>query len=301
MIKQARSFFLFLIVTFCLTYNLVEAKELREKKYDLSISAIFKNEARYFKEWIEYHRLVGVDHFYLYNNGSTDNFSDVLTSYIQDGTVTLINWPDGQVPPDNKKELYSWVYYTQVPAYEDACRRSAKETTWLAMIDIDEFMVPISSPTMKALLEKYSAAPGIMLYWHLYGTSGVLTLPPQKLLIEVLHMTARPEAALNKRVVKSIVKPDLYKVFSWPPHVCVFENGEKAICLEKSEAKLNHYVNRTVDYFLSFKVTKKEHMDNRKLSAAEIQSWMNVGNEVEDQERTILRFVPTLRRQMGYN
>ena len=37
------------------------------KKHQLSICAIFKNEAKFLKEWIEYHRLVGVDHFYLYD------------------------------------------------------------------------------------------------------------------------------------------------------------------------------------------------------------------------------------------
>ncbi|KIC71464.1 hypothetical protein DB44_DM00010, partial [Candidatus Protochlamydia amoebophila] len=31
--------------------------------YDLSVCAIFKNEAPYLKEWIEYHRLIGVKHF----------------------------------------------------------------------------------------------------------------------------------------------------------------------------------------------------------------------------------------------
>ncbi|GMO23401.1 MAG: hypothetical protein Ta2B_02600 [Termitinemataceae bacterium] len=40
---------------------------------ELSIVAIVKNEASYIKEWIEYHRLVGVDRFYIYDDNSTDN------------------------------------------------------------------------------------------------------------------------------------------------------------------------------------------------------------------------------------
>lgn len=292
---------LFLFLTFCLFYAQGEASEQTEKKYTLSIAAIFKNEATYFKEWIEYHRLVGVDHFYLYNNGSTDRFLDVLRPYIQEGIISLIDWPDGHVPPEKANELYSWVHHTQVPAYEDACRRSAGDTQWLAIIDIDEFMVPTSSPTMKPLLEKYRDAPGIMLFWHIYGTSWVLSLPPKKLLIEVLHRTALPNDNLNKKVVKTIVKPELYKSFYWPPHVCLFHNGQQAVCLEKSEARLNHYINRTIDYLLQFKVKKKEHMDNRKLSPAEIQSWINMGNEREDEEKPIFRFIPELRQHMGFD
>jgi len=38
----------------------------------LSICAIFKDEAPYLPEWIEFHRLVGVERFFLYDNGSGD-------------------------------------------------------------------------------------------------------------------------------------------------------------------------------------------------------------------------------------
>jgi hypothetical protein len=44
-------------------------------KHYLSICAIFKDEAPYLQEWIEFHRLLGVEKFYLYNNNSRDNFA----------------------------------------------------------------------------------------------------------------------------------------------------------------------------------------------------------------------------------
>ena len=301
MIKVFQKTTLFLFLALSLFSAIGESSEQTEKKYNLSIAAIFKNEARYFKEWIEYHRLVGVDHFYLYNNGSDDAFMEVLTPYIQKGLVSLIDWPDGLVPQEKASELYSWVHHTQVPAYEDACKRSAADTLWLAIIDIDEFMVPTSAPNMKELLNTYRDAPGVMLFWHIYGTSWIVSLPPQKLLIEILHRTALPNDNLNRKVVKSIVKPDLYKAFYWPPHVCLFHNDQQAVCLDKSEARLNHYINRTIDYLLHSKVKKKEHMDNRKLSTAEIQSWINMGNEREDTEKPIYRFIPELRQRMGFD
>ncbi|MBR2734192.1 MAG: glycosyltransferase family 2 protein, partial [Selenomonadaceae bacterium] len=40
--------------------------------HDLAIAAILKNEGHYIKEWLDYHLLAGVDHFYLYDNDSTD-------------------------------------------------------------------------------------------------------------------------------------------------------------------------------------------------------------------------------------
>ena len=41
-------------------------------------ATLFRNEARHLEEWIEYHRLVGVEHFWLYDDASQDNWSDVL-------------------------------------------------------------------------------------------------------------------------------------------------------------------------------------------------------------------------------
>src|ERR1700733_4250019 len=62
-------------------------------KYQLAICAIFRDEAPYLKEWIEFHKLVGVEHFYLYNNCSEDDYSAVLQTYIDQEEVELIQWP----------------------------------------------------------------------------------------------------------------------------------------------------------------------------------------------------------------
>ena len=61
-------------------------------EYELAIGAIFRDEAPYLKEWIEFHKLVGCEHFYLYNNASTDNFYEIQESYIANGEVDLIDW-----------------------------------------------------------------------------------------------------------------------------------------------------------------------------------------------------------------
>src|SRR5579883_479648 len=92
-----------------------------KKKYNLSIVAIFRNEKPYLREWIEYHRLVGVDHFYLYNNKSSDGSLEVLSPFIARGIVTLIDWPDTLEETLFNKEEYDtiWALSTQLPAYEN--------------------------------------------------------------------------------------------------------------------------------------------------------------------------------------
>lgn len=64
-----------------------------QEKNKLSFVAIIKNEAPYIIEWIEYHRLVGVEKFYIYDNGSTDNIKDILTPYISNNTVVYHEFP----------------------------------------------------------------------------------------------------------------------------------------------------------------------------------------------------------------
>lgn len=44
--------------------------------YFLTCLAIFKNEAMNLKEWLDHHLWQGVEHFYLINNGSEDDYKN---------------------------------------------------------------------------------------------------------------------------------------------------------------------------------------------------------------------------------
>lgn len=129
-----------------------------EKKYNVSICAIFKNEAPYLREWLEFNHLVGVEHFYMYNNNSDDNFRIVLEPYINSGLVTLIEWPYNQM---------------QMEAYKDCIKKYSSETKWLGFIDIDEFIVPKSTDNIYDFLKPFEKKSGaVNIYWRLFGTSG---------------------------------------------------------------------------------------------------------------------------------
>lgn len=134
------------------------SNNVQEKKYNVSICAIFKNEAQYLKEWIEFNNIVGVEHFYLYNNNSDDDFEPVLKPYIKNGLVTLIDWPQNQM---------------QMECYQACIRDYANETKWLGFIDIDEFVIPKSTDSVYDFLKKFEKKAGaVKLYWRLFGTSG---------------------------------------------------------------------------------------------------------------------------------
>ena len=97
--------------------------------HDLSVVAILKNEAPYLKEWLDYHLLAGVDHFYLYDNDSPDTQAEVAAPYVKVGLVDYFSAP-GKV--------------MQNVVYNDAVKRFKFQSRYLAFIDGDEFIFPKS-------------------------------------------------------------------------------------------------------------------------------------------------------------
>ncbi len=47
-------------------------------RFDVCVMAILKDEAPNMEEWLCHHMAIGVDHFFLYDNGSTDELHEVL-------------------------------------------------------------------------------------------------------------------------------------------------------------------------------------------------------------------------------
>ncbi len=141
----------------------VEAKT--EKKYDLVICAIFKDEELFLKEWIEYHKLVGVQHFYLYDNGSTDRSLEILKPYIKSKEVDLISWKR------ESRNQNEYNFKVQIPAYKHALEISKKKAKWAAFIDIDEFICPVKQKNLRDVLEDYTQYGGLAINWQIYGTS----------------------------------------------------------------------------------------------------------------------------------
>lgn len=128
-------------------------------KYRLSLCLIFKNEAPFLKEWLEYHSMLGVEHFYMYNNNSTDNFREIIQPYIEKGIITLIEWPYEQ---------------SQFKAYKDCYDRFRFETNWLSFLDADEFICLKYQNNIVNWLSKFDKYPAVNIHWLMFGTGGVV-------------------------------------------------------------------------------------------------------------------------------
>lgn len=302
MLNKAIIFLLLFFICDGLLIGETKADELNiatetSKKYNFSICAIFKNEVKYLKEWIEYHRILGVDHFYLYNTGSEDSFQEVLSPYIKEGIVTLIDWPEALGYSD-----YRWALSTQVPAYENAVNFIAKhQTKWLMFVDIDEFLV-CPKGNIKDLLQKYDDYPGISLSSDFFDAGMHNAFRQNALIIQTVELTKPPKQIMDISISKMIFKPDFCKGFLWPPYQCRFEHPKSSIKVDRQEMRINCYLNRNSEYSQMGKKTKHMRNDDyRNLSETEIAALLEQGYVIEDQDRPIYQHIPELLKRIGKN
>lgn len=161
---------------FKVLFTFVRKRPREDAKYYLVICGIFKNEAPYLKEWIEYNLLMGFDHFYLYNNNSEDDYLAVLQPYIDRGIVTLTQWPD--IPG-------------QISAYRHWYDHYREEAAWCSFLDMDEFPCPLYDVDMKAWLRRRGKYPQYAIYWRVFGTGGQIEPTADRLVCEQ-YTTAWP-------------------------------------------------------------------------------------------------------------
>jgi len=279
---------LFLALPLCLWSQFIPESSLGRYPYYLSACAMFQQEGRFLKEWIEYHKLMGVEHFYLYNNGSTDDYLSVLEPYIESGVVELFWWPSS---PDE-----DWTPH-QKNAYQDAVQRAGSSSYWLAILDIDEFIVPTQHDSVREYLEEHEhSCTQVLVMWRFFGTSHIEKIPDDRLMIETLTKRCRhiPGQIWHH---KSIVKPRLVKNVSI--HDCSVKYVPSVINLATAEEEypplvLHHYWTRDIEFLKTVKQERQERLHQKVMSEKEMDHLINAFNDVED--TIMFRFVAPLRQ-----
>jgi hypothetical protein len=152
----------------------------RTRRHALAICTIACQEGPYLREFVEFHRLVGVEHFYVYDNGSTDETHDVLAPYVAAGVVTLIDFPGPVV---------------QLAAYNHCARTFRDEAEWIAFMDADEFFFAPGGGDLRDALREFEGYGGVHVNYANYGTSGHETRPDGPL-VAAFTRRARHDAAV---------------------------------------------------------------------------------------------------------
>lgn len=293
--KYTKKMLLLYSIVFLLLFNISYATS----RYTLSICAIFRDEAPYLKEWIEFHRLVGVEHFYLCNHHSSDDYASVLQPYIDKGIVELFQSESNE--ETNNIFLFNSI---QCDFYTKSVKRACGVSKWLACIDIDEFLFPAQENNLLTVLKKYQDCAGIAVNWQVFGTSWVQQILPGHLLIEELTRCHSYDASVNYHI-KSIVRPKYVKEFLSPHYANYLEGysqvntdhtsfqGPFSPYVQVDVLRINHYWTKDEDHFYNVKLPRRVLWGLSNESMIANLDAMNV-----EQNTEILRFVPKLKKRL---
>lgn len=224
----------------------------------------FRNETRWLREWLEYHLLVGVEHFYMMDHLSTDYPRGLLEPYIQREQVTLLRWEKELPLPDSGRD-HSRVFIDMGNSVLARCRH---ETKWLAVIDSDEFLVPAPTFRLHQLLTGYEQYAAVAVNWQLFGTSGVERIPEDRLMIECLTQRA-PRDYVDNQHVKVIIQPgfttglEIHNARYVSNLFAVNTDGVRVegsfnIPILTDKLRLHHYVIRDRDFMIKEKIPRRK-------------------------------------------
>jgi len=274
-------------------WNKLESK-LPYKNF-LAITAIVKDEGQYFKEWIEYHTLVGVEKFYIYDNGSTDNTKEILKTYIDQGIVEYIYFP-------GKK--------AQKPAYRDCIKKYKYDSKWIAFIDLDEFIVPLETETVPEFLEQMpKTATQLCFGWINYGDSG-FEEQQDGLVIETFKHTPGKAANYGKYIVnpRDVRKPNVHKCkmfggltvdenmkslkwYDWQLDRAILKQGYSI-----QKIRINHYQIKSWEEYSKKYNRGHVNRDCKPKYTRELYDRINADKNVED--NTMNKYVSPLKNRL---
>lgn len=199
--------------------------------HDLSIVTILKCEGPYLKEWLDYHLLAGVNHFYLYDNESPDNQSEVAKPYVEAGLVDYFPFPGNRM---------------QMVAYNDAVKRFKFQSRYMAFLDGDEFIYPkfnkidlrpvIGGGIIELVDEILSHDPnaaGLAINWQVFGSNNLEKADYSRGVLERFTRRASNDwegntlvkTIANPLTINNIVNPHYAKYFEGK--YAINENGDK--------------------------------------------------------------------------
>ncbi len=252
------------------SFDLVFKRKVRNGK--LAIHCMFKDEAPFLKEWIDYHLSQGIDYIYLTNDGSSDNWESVVKPYAEQGLLEYensIDYPDFYIREEHHKAAI-WA-------------KAQNQYEWIAFLDSDEFWY-----CEEGFSEVLNAAPaqasGLVFNWLVYGTAHMEELLPGDLMLEKLNRRF-PDGHEENHQIKSVLRSGMgARFFNKNPHYpnyspwaplywsdgIRFRPGQKRMLLKPGHIK--HYWYRTERFFREVKRSRRQFFDGAERSSV-LEDW----------------------------
>ena len=256
----------------------------------LSACLCFKNAELYLSEWLAFYTILGVEHFYLYDNESEDAFEHSLEPFRSRGMVTLLRYPGRGV---------------QRGIYEHCLGTFGPKTRWLLFCDDDEFLFPARDHSLPEALLPYERFAGVGVAWAMYGSSGHMTRPPGLVIQNYLRRAAVPDPHVKcivnpARVVEPILAAHQFRARGG---LVVDEKfhplrGPFAPLPTIDVLRINHYCTKSRDELRERR--SRVQVNTGQKSPLSLDDWVRLDetyNEIEDS--VALRYVARVRELIG--
>jgi hypothetical protein len=256
----------------------------------LSICATYRWEGPYLREWVAFHKLAGVERFFLYDNSSDDEHLEALAPYIEEGTVDVLHWPR---------------YPGQVQGYAHCLEVHRQDSRWIAFVDIDEFLFSPEGLRLPEVLERYERWPGVGVTRVTFGASGH-ERKPTGLVVE--SYTRRLAVPNQRSSVKSVVDPGRATrplnahVFEYTEGHAVDENeqpleGGFAVTDSCEHLRINHYYTKS-DEERMLKYSRPQAGGRMREDASFPGRALREDRRFGVPDEVILPYVPALRTEL---
>ena len=218
------------------SYEITRPVKLNQKQ--LVMGTMFKNCAKYLETWLIYHKSIGFQHFYLYDNNSND--TELLHSVVEKykDCTTLISWP---YPYVKKPSGISG----QTTAQNNCIYKYGHNAKYIALTDLDEYIYSETS-SFKEVLERYENQRenigGLLMACQWFGCSHKATYTDDYLM-KLVKRKKNPEGFGKGKGPKSLVIPENTNCFA----IHRIVSGKKQICIDPIHLRFNHYKTLTCD------------------------------------------------------
>jgi len=219
-----------------ITFDLQFMSRTSKKNRGVCLVAIVKDEEPFLDEWLVYHRMLGVDHFFIYDDHPAYPMEAFLKPHRE--YVTVVPWfgQDALLPGRT----------TQTKAYVHAVVRYVHQYSWVGFLDVDEFVVLRQDERLHGFLDSFPDAAAVSLNWHVFGHCGYYDNPPGLITASLIRRMSQPSEQ-----VKTFTRPGQIAGIS-SPHYCELESGGRvdangrrfatALYPERTQrAHINHY------------------------------------------------------------
>jgi hypothetical protein len=214
--------------------------------YFLSVGAIFRNESDSIVEWLKHYIYHGVEHFYLINDNSNDDSIAKIQPFIDGGLITLYHSTEPYYI-GRQRNLYN---HYMLPHMQK------KDTQWLLMVDLDEYVWSPLSIRLDYVLRNYCSTFGQMqMRQHLYGSNGHKVQPSSI----VKHFTKRASNYIE--CYKYFINSN-FEFSSINIHHATFSNEANKnnpkvfIIVDTSYFLFNHYSCQSMEFWEKVKCTR---------------------------------------------